>query len=225
VAELLEHAETVADIGTDHALLPIYLIENNMAKKVIACDIAKGPLEVAEKNVIKKGVADKVLLRLANGLDKVDENECNAVTIAGMGGETIAEILNNAPWLKTKKPVLILQPMTSDDKLREYLVENGFQILKEKCTFSKGRVYTVMKAVYTGKNISYKEDYFYTGEILSEPKTVGKAEIAFVKKHLLSMRKCVRDIEGVERRKELSRRLTAAIPLIEQKLEKFSKIL
>ena len=109
VAEMLEYADVVADIGTDHALLPVYLIKNNMAKRVLACDIAEGPLSVAKKNIIKAGVADKVLLRLANGLEKVLPLECNAVTIAGMGGETIAEIIDKAKWLKEERNRILVE--------------------------------------------------------------------------------------------------------------------
>ncbi len=222
VAEMLGSVDTVADIGTDHALLPIYLVKNKMAKKVIASDVNEGPLSVAEKNVFKMGVAENISLRLANGLDGVKENECEAVIIAGMGGETIAEIISRAPWLNKGKQTLILQPMTADDKLREFLCQNGFEILLEKCTFSAGRVYTVIKAVFSGENIPQSADYFYIGEILSNPETVGEAEIAFVKKHLKSMKKCLKDIEGVGRRKELYSRISKAVPLIEEKLNRFA---
>lgn len=224
VAEMLEYADVVADIGTDHALLPVYLIKNNMAKRVLACDIAEGPLSVAKKNIIKAGVADKVLLRLANGLEKVLPLECNAVTIAGMGGETIAEIIDKAKWLKEEKQTLILQPMTSDDKLREYLVLNGFRILKEKAVFSKGRVYTVIKTKYSGETAKFSADYFYIGELFSDIAEVGKAEIAFAEKHLKSMKKCLKEIKGVARRKDLEDRISAAIPLIEEKLNNFKNI-
>lgn len=219
-AELLEYADSVADIGTDHAFLPIYLINNNMAKKVIACDIAEGPLSVAKKNVIKSGVADKVLLRLANGLEGVSPDECDAVTITGMGGETISEIIAGAPWLCEKKQTLILQPMTSDDKLREFLVENGFEIILEKAVFSNGRVYTVIKACFDGKKRNVSADYYYIGELLSQPEKVGKSEIAFVNKRLKSLKKCLINIDGVERRKELYNKIFEAIPLIENKLKK-----
>lgn len=218
-AELLGFVDCVADIGTDHALLPVYLVKNKLVKRVIACDIAEGPLSVARENVIRKGVADSVLLRLANGLDAVKPEECNAVIIAGMGGETISEIISRADWLKTYKQTLILQPMTADDKLREFLVSDGFKILIEKCTFSNGKVYTVIKAKYSGEKMAVSEGYYYIGEIFADTKSVGEAEIAFVKKHLKSMKKCLKEIEGVERRKALFERISTAVPFIEDKLK------
>ncbi len=220
-AELLGEVETVCDIGTDHALLPIYLVKNKQAKRVVACDIAKGPLAKAKENVLKNGVADKISLRLANGLDGVKPNECEAVIIAGMGGETIAEIISRAPWLKTAKQTLVLQPMTADDRLREFLVHEGFEILTEKCTFSAGRVYTVIKAKFSGEDITVSKDFYYIGKILDQENVTMEAEIAFVKKHLKSMKKCLKDIEGVERRKDLYERISGALPLIEEKLKKF----
>ena len=125
-ANLLTKCKSVADIGTDHALLPIHLVREGIAKKVIACDIAKGPLDVARANVTRFGLEDKIELRLANGLDGLAPNECNQITILGMGGETIADIIGAADWVRDKNVTLILQPMSCDDRLREYLITVGF---------------------------------------------------------------------------------------------------
>lgn len=220
-AELVEMAEVVADIGTDHALLPIYMLAKGIAKRVIACDIAKGPLSVAEENVIKKGVADRVSLRLADGLAGVLPGECDAVTITGMGGETIAGIIDRAPWLKEERQTLVLQPMSCDDRLRAYLNNNGFSILKEKAVFSAGRVYTVIKAEYTGEAPKTSPEYIYIGRLLEDnPKS---AELSFVKKRLDSMKKCLAEITGVERRQDLWSELSAAIPFVERKLKEAEK--
>lgn len=218
-AKLLEKGLAVADIGTDHALLPIYLIKNNIAESVIACDIAEGPLEVAKSNVARCKMEDKISLRLAKGLDKVKSSECQAVTIMGMGGETISKILSDAPWLKNGGQTLILQPMTADDRLREFLVNEGYRIYTEKGVYSKGRVYTIIKAKYYGKPQTLGEDFYYIGMLL-EGDTVGKEEIDYVLKRLKSLKKCLESINGVERRKNLYERISVAVPLIEEKLKK-----
>lgn len=213
-AELIEKAEVVADIGTDHALLPIYMLNKGIAKRVIACDIAKGPLSVAKENVAKKGVADKVSLRLADGLEGVLPGECDAVTITGMGGETIAGIIDRAPWLKAEKQTLVLQPMSCDDRLRLYLNNNGFSITKERAVFSSGRVYTVIKAVYTGKAPESSPEYIYIGRLLEGGP--GSAELSFAEKRLAGMKKCLEEITGVERRKDLYNELSISIPAVER---------
>lgn len=215
-AELLGRAEVVADIGTDHALLPIYMVENGIADRVIACDIAAGPLSVAKENVATHGYERKISLRLADGLEGVAPGECNAVTITGMGGETIAGIIEKAEWLKTERQTLVLQPMSCDDRLRNYLNNNGFEILKEVAVYAAGRVYVLIKAVFTDCKPKTTPEYKYIGELLiSKPQ---KAEFDFVVKRLKSMKKCFFEIESVERRQELYNELKSAVPAVEEQL-------
>ena len=118
----------VADIGTDHAFLPIALIKGGRAKKVIACDISRGPLSVAQKNVEASGV-ENIELRLSDGLEQIKEGEVDVVTIAGMGGDIIGRIIQKAAWLKAHKTLLILQAMSSTDSLRVVLNNEGYDIL------------------------------------------------------------------------------------------------
>lgn len=140
----------VADIGTDHAFLPIALIENKIAKKVIACDIGEGPLSVARANVQKSGLSG-IELRLSDGLREISPNEADVVTIAGMGGDLIVRILESAPWLKTYQTRLILQPMSSADSLRSFLAKNGFSVLSEQAVRDTGRLYIVITAQFDGR--------------------------------------------------------------------------
>ena len=126
----------VADIGTDHAFLPIALINGGKATKVIACDINEGPLSVAAKNVQNAGV-NNIELRLSDGLEKVTPGEVDVVTVAGMGGDLISGIISKAKWLKEYKTTLILQPMSSADSLREGLYKEGYRIISEKAVEDK----------------------------------------------------------------------------------------
>ena len=214
-AELLGQVKSVADIGTDHAFLPIHLVKENLAEKVIACDIAEGPLSVAKSNIIKYGLADKIELRLANGLLGLAPNEVEAITILGMGGETIAEILSDSPWVKNPNTVLILQPMSCDDRLREYLLNEGFEILTEAGVESQNRFYTVMKVSYSGKLSAVGPEFKYIGKLLENP---NAAAITFVKNRLKSLKKCLNDIKNVERKQTLFKELEIAAHEIEKLL-------
>ena len=215
-AKMLGQVKSVADIGTDHAFLPIYLIKEGLAERVIACDIAEGPLSVAKANITKYGLADKIELRLANGLLGLEPNEVDAVTILGMGGETIADILTDSPWVKNPSVTLILQPMSCDDRLREYLLCEGFEIKSELGVESQGRFYTVMKVAFSGNIPKVGKEYKYIGKLLENP---NAAAITFVNNRLKSMKACMRDIEKVERKQGLYYELKEAVEIIENILK------
>jgi len=215
-AEMLGQVKSVADIGTDHAFLPIYLIKEGLAERVIACDIAEGPLSVAKANITKYGLLDKIELRLANGLLGLAPKEVDAVTILGMGGETIADILTDSPWVKNPDITLILQPMSCDDRLREYLLNEGLEIKSELGVESQGRFYTVMKVAFSGNLPEVGREYKYIGKLLDAP---NDAAITFVNKRLKSLKKCMADIESVERKRELYNELKVAVEVIEKCLK------
>lgn len=189
----------VADIGTDHAFLPIALINGGRAKKVIACDINKGPLSVAAKNVESAGVGN-IELRLSDGLEKVMEGEIDVVTIAGMGGDLISEIITKTEWLKKCKTKLILQPMSSSDSLREGLNNNGFAILSEKAVIDSGRVYSVIVAQYSGQVAALNPAKKYIGEL---DKDLSDAATKYIKQQFERISECIKNIETVERRRAL----------------------
>ncbi len=147
---LVRECECVADIGTDHALLPIALVKSGKVKSAIASDINAGPLESARENITREGLTDKIKLSLADGIDGECKNVKNFV-VAGMGGELIADIILNAPHLKSPDTHLVLQPMTKSHVLRKALWENGFCIEKEVHLEEDGHLYTVMSVVFTGE--------------------------------------------------------------------------
>lgn len=215
-AELLGQTNSVADIGTDHAFLPIHLVKEGIAKKVIACDIAEGPLSVAKANITKYGLLDRIELRLANGLLELKPNEVEAITILGMGGETIADILTDASWVKNSSITLILQPMSCDDRLRDYLYNEGFEVITEIGVKSQNRFYTVMKVRYLGDLKAVGFEYKYIGKLLENP---NDAAITFVKNRLKSLKNCMEDIKNVERKQDLYNELNLAVREIEKHLK------
>ena len=141
----------LADIGTDHGYLPIWLAKTGRVLHAVAADLRPGPLERAKENVRKYQVEDIVELRLSDGLQAFLPEEADFIVIAGMGGEVIASILGAAPWLKETGARLVLQPMTRAEELRRFLAEHGFEILEERPVLSLGRPYSVLLTAYTGR--------------------------------------------------------------------------
>ena len=139
----------ICDVGTDHAFLPIYLVQNGIAEKAVAGDIRKGPLQSAVQNITKAGLQDKIRTVLSDGLQNVPPDGLTDIIIAGMGGETIIHILETCPF-SLKNSNLIFQPMTKAELLRKWLYEHGFEIQDETCVPDKKFLYAVMQVQYSG---------------------------------------------------------------------------
>ncbi len=144
IAELVPRGARLADVGTDHGYLPVWLLQEGRIEHAIASDINALPLAHARRTVEEYGVADQVELRLCAGLDAVAPDEADTVVIAGMGGETILAILDAAPWLRRDGMTLLLQPMTKAELLRRWLSENGYRIEFERLVRDKGTIYAVL---------------------------------------------------------------------------------
>ena len=144
VASFVKKNSIVADIGTDHAMLPIFLIKNGFAKKVYATEISTYSYKRAKENIAASGLQNGIDVLLCDGLKAVP-NDYDTIVLAGMGGELIAEIIEKG---KPKNSVaLILQPMTSSVKLRRFLYENGYVIEDEALIKERRRLYSVIHAV------------------------------------------------------------------------------
>ena len=133
-------ADVIADIGTDHAYIPIHAVLEKRCSRALASDIRSGPLEIAKKNTEKYGVSDKISLRLGAGLDKIGVGEAEQIIIAGMGGMTITDILRNDTEKAKSAQSLLLQPMNDAHRLRKWLFENGFTIKKEDIAVEGSKV-------------------------------------------------------------------------------------
>ena len=143
IASLVPKCKSLCDIGTDHAYVAIYLAKKGIAEKIIAADIKKGPLMQAEKNIRLFEVSDKIETRLSNGFSAIEKNEVECCIIAGMGGETIAEILENEKDCK----YFVLQMQSSHKELRQYLSTQGYIIIKEDVCREGSKMYTALLAV------------------------------------------------------------------------------
>ena len=164
VKNLIENSETTVDVGTDHGYVPICLIEEKRAKKVIAADINEGPLKNAEKNVKLNGLSDKIELRLGSGLVPIKEGEADSLIIAGMGGILISEILEEGKSKAKKLKNIVLQPMNSQEDLRRYLADNGYRIIEEKLAKEGRKMYNILSVRVEEDSPYEKECYYYLGK-------------------------------------------------------------
>lgn len=207
IAGLVPKGTRVADVGTDHGYIPIYLLQSGICESAVASDVREGPLQSAVRSASALGLEDKISFRLADGLRKVQPEEADTVIIAGMGGETIIHILSEAAWTKNDGKLLILQPMSKQSLLRRWLTENGYVICAEKLISDSGTVYTLLtaKGGESGK-LSLAEEYIGCFDLVGgEPLLDGvlKEEIAKIRRALEGVSHSAR-VEDLPRLRELS---------------------
>ena len=145
IADWVRPGARLADVGTDHAYLPVWLRLRNRVPYAIASDLRKGPLERARETGRTYGV-DGIDFRLCNGLADISPDEVDTVTICGMGGETICSILEAAPWTADGKHTLLLQPQSHPDRLRRFLSQHGYRITRECLVYDRGTIYPILEA-------------------------------------------------------------------------------
>lgn len=152
IADFVPQDARVADIGTDHGFLPCYLAQSGRAQQVIACDINAQPLALAQKNVADYNVADIVSTRLGNGLSVIQPGEVDVVTIAGMGGSLMLEILEAAPAVVDKLQRIILQPNVGMEAVRVWAEKNRWHIVQEELVRENDR-FSVIIAMEPGRSL------------------------------------------------------------------------
>lgn len=153
IASLVDQCELVADIGTDHGYLPIYLIQNKIVKKAIASDVAVGPLNKAIENINKYQLKENITTTLCSGLSNIPSN-VNTIIMAGMGANLIIDILKDA---KYKYDTYILQANLNVNVLRKFLSENNYVIIDEKVTFANKKYYEILKVKIGKQSLNEKE--------------------------------------------------------------------
>ena len=151
VASFVPQGAILLDVGSDHAYLPIELVERGQIEGAIAGEVVEGPYQSAVKNVEAHGLKEKIQVRLANGLAAFEEtDQVSVITIAGMGGRLIARILEEGSDKLANVERLILQPNNREDDLRIWLQDNGFQIVAESILEEAGKFYEIL-VVETGQ--------------------------------------------------------------------------
>jgi tRNA (adenine22-N1)-methyltransferase len=165
VAGMITPGLPVADIGCDHAYLPIYLVRENMVPYVVACDINTGPVERACENIEEVELSDRIDVRQGDGLSVIKPGEVKSVVLAGMGGKLMMRILSDGSDVLENVSEIIMEPQSEVSQLRHYLQDNGFRIISENMVNDETKFYPVIKAVPGEMNWD-KEIYFRYGKIL-----------------------------------------------------------
>lgn len=160
IASLCQPATVLADVGCDHAYLSVYMVLTGKAERSIAMDLRQGPLKKAAENIRLYRVADKVEIRLGDGLEPLAGNEADAVLISGMGGILICDILERGAEKLGNAGQLILQPQSDLALVRHFLHRNGWVIDAEKMCIDEGKFYTCIHVV-RGDVIQYENEYEY----------------------------------------------------------------
>ncbi len=151
VASLVDEGAIVADIGTDHAYVPIDLVRRGIVSCAIAMDVNEGPLKRAARHVRAAGLGDKIELRLSDGLGALLPKEADCVILAGMGGGLVMRILKAHMDVTRSLKSCVLQPQSEIAKVRAFLLEEGFFIMDEQMIYEEGKYYPMMKALPPGK--------------------------------------------------------------------------
>ncbi len=187
--------KTVADIGTDHAYVPIYLHKKGNVEKVIACDINKKPLQKAQQNIKLYHAENKIITRLGNGLQPLQPYEVDSIVISGMGGMLMIELMEQSPNIIKTVKELILCPHLDVTAVRKYLHNIGYVITDEKMIQEWDNFYTILRAI-PGKQKYDKEIEYIFGSILLEKKDAvlkeyiinEKIRLKKIKQHLYDKR-------------------------------------
>ena len=164
IIEEIQH-KTIADIGTDHGYIPIYACMWGSVSKAVACDIRPGPLAVAKKNIAAYNLIDKVQTRLGNGLSSVSPKEVECVIIAGMGGDSIINILSGGKDVVANLKQLVLSPQSNVAKVRYFLHSAGWKITNEKIVCETDKFYNIITSVQGSEPVYTKGEYA-VGKIL-----------------------------------------------------------
>ncbi len=186
-ADMVRQGSYVADIGSDHAYLPIAIYLEGRIRGGVASDINEGPVRRGAKNIKEYGLEGKIVSIRADGLDGIQDHLPDTVLILGMGGELIASILEKAPWTRDKNIRLCLQPMTHPELLRAFLRDGGYSITDEVIVREDERIYQIISACYSG----ISEDYTAAELLLGKINIAKKAEwlVPLAVKHISVLKK------------------------------------
>ncbi|PGD08508.1 tRNA (adenine(22)-N(1))-methyltransferase TrmK [Bacillus wiedmannii] len=171
---------TVADIGSDHAYLPCYAIINNIATKAVAGEVVEGPFRSAQATVAESGLQDKVDVRKGNGLAVIAPGEVDVITVAGMGGALIRDILESGKEKLEGVTRLILQPNIAAHHIREWFIENGWELIYEKIVKEDGKIYEILVGERGNIASPYSENK--QAELFMGPFLIKEKSEAFVEK-------------------------------------------
>lgn len=203
VADLVPAGAKLADVGTDHGRLPVWLIQHGVVERAVCSDLRPGPLSRARALAERWQVSDRAVFRLCNGLAEIAPYEADVITIAGMGGETIAEILRAARWTSQPGHRYILQAMSGMDGLRRYLSGNGLMILQEVLVEEGDTLYVVLLA-QPGEMKPLTEGEIWVGRQSSELDSPLRSR--YLAQELQKLRRAVAGLERSRRPEDMEKK-------------------
>jgi tRNA (adenine22-N1)-methyltransferase len=217
VAKYVPNGSKVADIGSDHAYLPCYLVKNNEVTFAIAGEVVAGPYQSAKKNVQAEGLEGTVSVRMGDGLEVIELDEVDCITIAGMGGTLITNILDAGKLKLGSVTRLVLQPNINAMAIRQWFMENGWQLLAEEILEEDGKIYEVLVGEKGTPEKPYDKEQIDM-ELLLGPFLKKQKNQAFIKKWNLEKKNWQRIYQQLEGSAEPTAETLA------KKQELFSKI-
>lgn len=206
VANLVSPCRCVADVGTDHGYIPIYLVEQGICWKAFAMDVNRGPLCRAQEHIAEHGLESQIELRLSDGVNRLQAGECDTVVIAGMGGALTIKILEEGKAVIKSLKELILQPQSELLKVRRYLAEQGYRIVEENMVQEDGKYYPMMRVINAQAEAYHAIEFRYGKLLLQEKHPVLRNFLEKEKKMKSRILENLRNEFGThieERRKEV----------------------
>lgn len=170
IASLVEECDCVADIGTDHGYLPVFLAKNGICLRAIASDINKAPVDKARRNIKLQNCVHIIDCRQGAGLTTIKPFEADCAVIAGMGGNLIRDIIEESTEVFKSLNYTVLQPVQNSEVLREYIYKKGYKILDEELCLDENKFYEIIKVKYDNTVYDVNEIYYEISEILLEKK-------------------------------------------------------
>lgn len=217
ISSFVKQNSRIADIGTDHAKLPIYLLQNKIISYAVASDKNENPLYFAKENIGRFGLKKYIDVRLGDGLKSLKAGEVDTVIIAGMGGALITKILSESPKILSEISQIILQPMNEGSILRKWLQTNNFLIEDEVLAKEDGKIYEIISAVH-GDMTELKDMELLFGNIILKDKT------ELLKERInLEIAKQKRKVSGMEKSQNASN--TAEYVVAKNKLKALEELL
>jgi tRNA (adenine22-N1)-methyltransferase len=217
VANYIKEHSVLADIGSDHAYLPCYAVKKGQAKSAIAGEVVEGPFQSAKRQVKSEGLEDLISVRKGSGLEVITAGEADSITIAGMGGPLIASILEQGKEKLSGRERLILQPNISAITIREWLLENGWELKAEEILEEDGKIYEILVAEKGNIKAPYQdlEKELLFGPFLSSEKSPvfikkWEGELANWRKILLNLEKAAASEENDQKKLELQKKIQFA---------------
>ena len=200
LAALVQNGTGLIDVGTDHGYLPVWLAKNGYAGKLFASDIKEGPLLSARRTAEAAGLTDRICFLLCDGLALCPPDEIDTIVIAGMGGDMIVKILDEAEWCMNSRYHLILQPMTKAEVLRYWLVYNGFGIDSETLVEDNSILYQIISTRFGGSTRLSDAELFIGKHSLCNSSTLFEEQISQV------IARFEKSVNGMSGRREEPRR-------------------